>query len=83
MARDLIGERAAQLAANRAKPTVPFLPDLGYERLPNTPCRGAESPTYRRALWQQGERLWREAGYTKEQFEQHLRDFNALRKKGD
>jgi hypothetical protein len=47
MADDWITRRAEQLRANREKPITTYLPDLGYKPLPNTPCRGAESPTYR------------------------------------
>jgi hypothetical protein len=52
------------------KPTEPVYGIYGAPQigLSSSQGNGAESPTYRRALFLQGERLWREAGRTKEEF---------------
>jgi hypothetical protein len=74
--RDLIGERAAQLAANRAKPIRPFVPTP--VSLPvSTPCRGALDPVYRRSLWLTGKKLWADHGFSEEEFKAHIREYNA------
>jgi hypothetical protein len=77
MARDLIGERAAQLAANRAKPTVPYLPDLSPKAPTNAAAyKGFRGPVFQRSLWLNGLKLWQSQGYTKEDFERHVAEYN-------
>jgi hypothetical protein len=73
MARDLIAERAAQLAAKRAeKPPPPFLPDLSYKPLASTPCKDAGSAVYQRALYLQGKKIWADHGLSEDDFKRHI-----------